>query len=118
MKMDKLIARIAALGIPGLILFVAISATGFAGAAAITAALAALGGPLGMLGGIAVLGLLVVMSNGITEFGFGAVYKGVVNELKKKGLTETEILKAVDGYPISAHLKRTLKDAIQHQSAS
>lgn len=42
-----------------------------------------------MLGGIAVLGLLVVMSNGITEFGFGAVYEGVVAELKKKGLTES-----------------------------
>ncbi len=69
-----------------------------------------------MLGGIAVLGLLVVMSNGITEFGFGAIYKGVIAELGKKGVTEAEILKAIDGYPISRHLKSTLKDAVQNQS--
>lgn len=57
--MDRLVSKIAALGVPGLVLLVAMSATGYAGAAALTTALAALGGPLGMLGGIAVLGLLV-----------------------------------------------------------
>ena len=56
--MDKLVDKIVALGVPGLVLLIAMSATGWAGAAALTTALAALGGPLGMLGGIAVLGML------------------------------------------------------------
>ena len=50
--MDKIISKVAALGIPGLVLVTAIGATGLTGAAAITAALAALG-PGGILGGIA-----------------------------------------------------------------
>ena len=41
--MDKLVSKIAALGIPGLVLVTAIGATGLAGGAAITTALAALG---------------------------------------------------------------------------
>ena len=48
--MDKLVSKIAALGIPGLVLVTAIGATGLAGGAAITTALAALG-PGGILGG-------------------------------------------------------------------
>ena len=41
--MDTIIKKVAALGVPGLILMVAIELTGFTGAAALTAALAALG---------------------------------------------------------------------------
>jgi len=55
--MDKLVSKIAALGIPGLVLVTAIGATGLAGGAAITTALAALG-PGGILGGIATLGII------------------------------------------------------------
>ena len=42
LTMDKLISKIAALGVPDLVLTVAISATGLAGGAAIITALAAL----------------------------------------------------------------------------
>ena len=42
--------KIAALGLPGIILVVTIAATGLTGATAITAALAFLRGPAGMLG--------------------------------------------------------------------
>lgn len=48
--MDKIVSKIVGLGVPGLVLFVALSATGYAGAAAITTALAAIG-PFGILGG-------------------------------------------------------------------
>ena len=52
--MDRIANKIAGLGVPGIMLMVAISMTGLSGAAAITAALALLG-PGGMLGGIAFL---------------------------------------------------------------
>ena len=48
---------------PGLVLVVAISATGLVGAAAITAALAALG-PGGIIGGIVTLGVIGLISGG------------------------------------------------------
>ena len=89
------------------------SATGFAGAAALTTALAALGGPVGMLGGIAMLGLLVVISKALTEYGIEAIFKAVLAELRKKGKSKEDILRQVDGYPISKELKRTLKEYVE-----
>lgn len=82
--MDKVASKIAALGVPGLVLMVAISATGLYGGAAITTALAALG-PFGILGGIATLGVVGLASEAISEFGFSAVFSGVVKQLYKQG---------------------------------
>ena len=53
---DKLVSFLVGLGVPGLVLVVAVYVAGVAGGAAIVVALATLGGPLGMLGGIALLG--------------------------------------------------------------
>ena len=55
--MDKVVDKIAAFRVLGLILLVAMHIVGFAGAAALITALAVLGGPIGMLGGIALLGV-------------------------------------------------------------
>jgi hypothetical protein len=46
--MDEVVKKVAGLGLPGVILVVTMAATGLTGAAAITAALAFLGGPAGM----------------------------------------------------------------------
>ena len=111
--MDEVIAKIAGFGVPGLVLVVAMSATGFAGAAAVTTALSAMGGPLGMVGGVAALGLLGYISNAITKYGFTAVYKGVIKELvEEEGMTEDEIIDKIDGYPISSNLKMKLKNLV------
>jgi len=106
---DKLIARIIALGIPGLVLVVAIFTSGFVGAAAIVAALAALGGPLGMVGGILALGLLVLIGQAITEYGFETVFCSVLRGLKERGNTKEQILKKIDSYLISLELKLKLR---------
>lgn len=103
--MDKVADKIAAFGVPGLVLVVAMTATGWVGAAALTTALAALGGPLGMLGGIAMLGLLGLIARGVTDFGFEAIFKAVVARLRKDGLSDAEIEKKVRAYPISRGLK-------------
>lgn len=108
--MEKVVSKIVALGIPGLILLVAIATSGVAGGAAIVAALAFLGGPFGMLGGIALLGLLVLISNAISEYGFEAIFKAVIRNMKEKGMTKEGILKKIESYPISKKLKLTLKD--------
>src|SRR5580658_9770119 len=98
---DKLIARIVALGVPGLVLVVAIAFTGLSGGAAIVAGLAMLGGPLGMLGGILVLGLLVLVGHATAEYGFEAVFCAVLRGLREKGYTKAQILGTIDSYPIS-----------------
>lgn len=113
--MDKVISKIVALGVPGLVLLVAKSATGFTGAAAITTSLSALGGPLGMLGGIAGLVLLSMIASAITEFGFDKIFSGVIKELYRKGETKESILNKINNYPISASLKRKLKELIDDE---
>lgn len=100
--MDKIVSKIVALVVPGLVLFVALSAT------AITTALAAIG-PFGILGGIAFLGIIALFSQAITEFGFERIYVQVIKELIKKGETKESILKKIDSYKISKQLKLELK---------
>lgn len=106
--MDKVITKIAALGVPGLVLLVAIAMTGLAGGAAIVAALALLGGPLGMLGGIGVLGLLVLISDALSKYGLEKIFSGVVIELRKKGISKEEIRNKINSYLISKSLKDKL----------
>jgi hypothetical protein len=110
--MDKLVSKIAALGVPGLVLLVAMSVTGFAGAAALTTALAALGGSLGMIGGIAVLGILVLISGGLSKYGFEKIYEAVVKKLLEKGETKESIKTKISGYPISKDLKKKLAELL------
>ena len=110
MSVDKVVDKIAALGVPGLVLVVAMALTGYAGGAALTTALAALGGPLGMLGGIGLLVLLALIARALSGVGFEALFKAVLNRLRAKGLSIEEITETVDGYWfISATLKAKLK---------
>lgn len=110
--MDKIVAKTAALGVPGLVLVIAIGATGLAGGAAITAALAALG-PGGMIGGIATLGVLGLISEGIAKYGMDAIFSAVVIELYKRGETKESILNKIQKYPVSKDLKRRLRESLE-----
>lgn len=110
--MDKIVAKIAALGVPGLVLVIAIGATGLAGGAAITAALAALG-PGGMIGGIATLGVLGLISEGIAKYGMDEIFSAVVIELYKRGETKESILNKIQKYPVSKDLKRRLRESLE-----
>ena len=109
--MEKIVSKVAALGVPGLILIMAMSASGYVGAAAITAALSALG-PGGMLGGIAFLGVSGLVAQGITEFGVDAIFVAVVKELYKSGETKGSIREKIQKYPVSKSLKRKLMEAL------
>ena len=106
--MDKIIDKIAALGVPGLVLLMTMHLVGFAGAAAMTAALATLGGPFGMLGGIAVLILLALIAKAIADYGFREIYIGVVSRLKARGLSRDEVIRQIENMPISRSLKDKL----------
>src|SRR4051794_18370219 len=61
----KMIDLLAAAGVPGLVLLAAMAISGFSGGAAITVALASLGGPAGMIGGI---GFLVTLGIVIAKY--------------------------------------------------
>lgn len=65
--MDELVKKVAALGLPGVVLVIVMASTGLTGAAAITAALAILGGPAGMLGGITILGVTALITDALAK---------------------------------------------------
>ena len=108
-SLDKIISSTVALGVPGLVLVVAVASSGLAGGAAVVAALAFLGGPFGMRGGMLVLGLLVLISKALTEYGIQPIFKRVLLGLKEKGQTKAQIIEAIDSYPISMDLKLKLR---------
>ncbi|MAL61154.1 MAG: hypothetical protein CMC14_14025 [Flavobacteriaceae bacterium] len=112
-KLDKVIEYLISLGVPGLILLVAISASGYAGAAAITAALSTIGFGLGMLAGLGVLGVSIMVSRAISKYGFERIYSGTVKGLIEKGETKESILSKVNKYPISKDLKLKLKELLE-----
>ncbi len=112
LAVDKAAEIIAGLGIPGLVLVMLMAASPWVGAAAMTASLAALG-PFGMLGGIATLGVLALISRALAEFGFDKVFQAVLVKLKENGKTCQEIMEEIDKYPISKELKRKLREFIE-----
>ncbi len=110
--MDKIIKKIAALGVPGLVFTVAIQLTGLAGAAALTTALAALG-PGGIVGGVMSLCLLGAIADAIAEYGFDAIARGVIKELYCRGESKESIKRKIRKYPVSSKLKSSLCDTVE-----
>lgn len=106
--MDVVVQKLVALGVPGLILMFVISSTGVAGGAAIVAALATLGGPLGMMGGIAVLGLLTLVADALARYGLDSMARAVVSGLKENGTSKSEIRRTVNSAPITKDMKRRI----------
>ena len=110
--MDKVVQKLVALGVPGLVLLVVVASTGLAGGAAIVAALATLGGPLGLLGGIAALGIMGLVADAVAEYGMTRIFKAVVEGLQKKGLSKEEIRRQIEKYPLTKGLKKKILDEL------
>lgn len=109
--MDEAVRKIAGVGLPGVILLIAMATTGFTGAAAITAALAMLG-PGGMIGGIVFLGIIGLASDALTKYGLEALLKGVYQQRKLDGESSENLCREIDKLPISLELKLMVKNAI------
>lgn len=102
--MDKIVEKIVSIGVPGIMLMVAISMTGLYGAAAITAALALLG-PGGMIGGVLTLVVAGSIASALSEYGFDALFKSVIKKMYEKGETKASIKAKIEKGPWSKKLK-------------
>ncbi|WP_013324778.1 hypothetical protein [Gloeothece verrucosa] len=105
--MDEIIKKIAGLGLPGILLVIAIAASGGSSAAAI-ALIAGLGGPLGIIGGLGLLGLAGVIAEEVTAFGIDAILKNIYTERSKTESVRV-LLKEIQDLPITDDLKLKLK---------
>lgn len=110
--MDEIVKKIAALGLPGIVLVMVMATTGFTGAAAITTALAILGGPAGMLGGIAVLGLTGLITDALATVGLEDLLTAVYCD-RRKSEPHSKLLQELDSIPLfDSNLKARLRDTI------
>ena len=103
--MDKVVQKLVGLGIPGLVLLVAIATSGVAGGAAIMVALATLGGPFGMLGGFALLGILTLVADALAKFGLEKIFAAVVTGLVERGHSQQAIRDSIRSYPLTSEFK-------------
>lgn len=110
--MDRIVGILVGLGVPGLVLLTVSAACGLAGGAATVTALATLGGPLGMLGGIGVLVLMGIVCSALGKYGFDALFLAVLQGLIAKGTTVLDIYQKLDTYPISSDLKRKIREQL------
>jgi small GTP-binding protein len=112
--MDEVIRKVAALGFPAVILTVVMATTGLTGAAAITTALAILGGPFGMVAGIGALAISPLLIDLIGKFGIELVLMRVYETRSEKESIE-KLCQEIDNLPISNELKQKVKTVIDKQ---
>jgi uncharacterized membrane protein len=109
--MDEVVKKVASLGLPGVILVVTMATTGFTGTVALPIALAVLGGPFGMMGGLAVLGIVTLIGDALAGYGIEALLSKVYSE-RSKNEALGGILREIDGLPISDELKDKVKSIL------
>lgn len=91
--MDKLLSKVIALGVPAIVLIVSMAtgkASGLKGGAILTTALKSIG-PYGMKTGIAVLGIIGLVSQSFADFGVEITVKSAIKEVLKT--KDAEVLK-------------------------
>ena len=108
--MDEIVKKLAGLGLPGIILVILTVSSG-GSSAAVAAALTAVGGPFGILGGIALLGLISVVGDAIAGSGIEAILKAVYAERSKTESVRV-LLKEINDLPITDELKLKLKNEL------
>lgn len=105
--LDDLIQIAVGMGVPGLVLGILVATSGYAGGAAMTVALATLGGPLGMIGGITAFGLIALFSSVFAKYGTDVVIRKIIDGLRADNRTNDEIWNEFNSWPNIVLSKRT-----------
>ncbi|OUL36940.1 hypothetical protein BV372_04695 [Nostoc sp. T09] len=111
--MDEVVKKLAAIGLPCIILAVLMATTGLKDAAAITTALAFLGGPAGMVGGIAALGLIGLISHALAKVILEGFLTGIYSH-RRQTQSHTKLFKEIDFLLLfDRNLKERLKATVK-----
>ena len=112
--MDELVNKLAGLGVAGLVLVGLVATSSYVGAVAITTSLAALGGPLGMVGGVIALTLIAAISSAIAKFGVESLAMAVVKKLIEDGGSYNSLIQEINNFPlISNGLRAILREYVR-----
>jgi len=115
-SLDEVAKKIASLGLPGVILVVALAISG-GNSYAVMLAFATLGGPFGIVGGLGLLGLTTIVGEALTGYGIEAVLIAVYKE-RRQTQTQEILLKEVESLPITEALKLKLKHQLEVEIVS
>lgn len=111
--MDEVAKKIASLGLPGIILLILMSKSGGMGTSyALLSSLARLGGPFGLMGGLAVLGLMTAVVDLLSGYGIEALLFAIYQE-RRNSESLNFLLKEINDLPISYNLKIKLKSMLE-----
>ncbi len=108
--MDEIAKKFSGLGLPGIILVI-LAVSGAGSNAAVVAALTAVGGPFGILGGIGLLGLTTVLGDTVAGYGIEAILKAIYTERSKTESVRV-LLKEIKDLPISEEMKLKLTNQL------
>ncbi|MEG4530257.1 endonuclease/exonuclease/phosphatase family protein [Microcoleus sp. D2_18a_D3] len=113
--MDSIIRNTITVGLPALMLFIAIVATGKTGNAAVWSGLVKVGGSFGILVGLGVLVFVGFVANSVSYF---VVDSLLVRFYQKRRVLEQpeQLVTEIDKLPITNDLKIKLKWAVMHSS--
>ncbi|MEG4235019.1 endonuclease/exonuclease/phosphatase family protein [Microcoleus sp. Pol11C3] len=111
--MDRLIRNTITIGLPTLMLFLAIGATGKTGDAAVFSGLVKVGGSFGMLIGLGVLVVVGLVANSVSYFVVDSLLLRFYQKRRELEQPEQLVIK-IDKLPITNDLKIKLKWAVMH----
>ncbi|XSG74022.1 hypothetical protein ACP8Y2_17745 [Herpetosiphon llansteffanensis] len=114
--LEKIARKLASLGLPGVVFVVVLSTQGLlglSGAAAITSTLSFLGGPVGMIGGISLLVLLVPVGEILGKYGLEKVLLAIYQERMKQGTSLTKITNEIKKIGVSESLQAKIIAQLQ-----
>lgn len=115
--MEKILSKIAALGVSCGVFQLACKASGHKGSAAFTTGLSSLGKSWGMKGGLVALGIIGLTADVITEQAIDAILNVVVKQLCVEGESQEEIFAKIEKYPVSNELKLKLKETVRQYNS-
>lgn len=110
--MNKIISRLTAFGVPGLVYFVAATNSGLLGGASLVGLLAILGGPIGVIGAVVLASTTAAIKGVVKLNGFEPTFDALVEAYEAKGMTRDEIRDKVSRYPISTLLKAAVLEQL------
>ena len=111
--MDKLIKKLMTIGVPGLLLWLSMMASGKTGDAGIWTGLANIGVIYGPKGGLLVLLMVGLVSNAFSQVAVDGLLVSFYQKRRQSEPSE-QLLGEIDRLPLSQDLKMKLKWAVLH----
>jgi ElaB/YqjD/DUF883 family membrane-anchored ribosome-binding protein len=103
-------------GLPAMAFAIAVAevgTVGYAGGAVVAAALALLGGPFGVIGGLASLGVLTLIASAVSEHGIEAILIAGIRAWRAKGKSDEDLFGELNQWPIGDSLKAKIAERLR-----